>query len=308
VSDRFPALRSRGGDLALPAAGVTLFVAVVALVLGATRQPGIQMLVLCTLAAILGAAGALLLLWGLAYRRLSYALTETALRIEWFGRTLVLPYSAIQGIYAGQRLSGSSTPSVPRWPGINVGPRRVRGLGRLRFFATSSDQSHLTFVTVEHGGVVMSAGQPTEFQTALIEHVEASPEDDDAQLRGWQDREPVDAPWTALADIWLPVCIGVGTVLLLAILAIISLRYDVLPDQVPLHFDVGGQPSQIAPKSDLMRLPLLSLVCLVVNWTLGIVVHPRERILARLLWLSAVIVQPVLLIGVLAIATWTPLS
>lgn len=266
------------------------------------------MLVLCAIAALLSAGGALLVLWGFAYRRLAYALGESALRIEWFGRTLVLPYSAIQGIYAGQRLSGNSTPSVPCWPGINVGPRRVRGLGRLRFFATSSDQSQLTFVTVEHGGVVVSAQEPTAFQTALIERVEASPEDGDAPARSWQEREPTSAPWTALADIWLPVCVGVGTLLLLAILAVISLRYDVLPDQVPLHFDVGGQPSQIAPKSDLLRLPWLALVCLGVNWALGILVHPRERILARLLWLSAVVVQPVLLIGVLAIATWTPLS
>ena len=63
----------------------------------------------------------MLLVLAYGYRRLAYALTEAALRIDWLGRTLVLPYAAIQGIYTGQRLDGHATPSVPRWPGINVG-------------------------------------------------------------------------------------------------------------------------------------------------------------------------------------------
>src|SRR6185312_14305978 len=59
VSDRFPALRSRGGDLAVPAAGVLLVLGLATLILGATRDPGLPMLLLCALAAILGAAAAL---------------------------------------------------------------------------------------------------------------------------------------------------------------------------------------------------------------------------------------------------------
>src|SRR5204862_3356551 len=92
--------------------------ALAALVLGASREPGPLMLGLCALAAILASAGTLLLAWAIAYRRLVYALTETALRVEWLGRTVVVPYPAIQGIYTGHRLSGQATPSVPRWPGI----------------------------------------------------------------------------------------------------------------------------------------------------------------------------------------------
>ncbi len=87
--------------------------------------------------------------------------------------------------------------------------------------------------------------------------------------------------------------------IVLCVLAAIGLRYDALPDQVPLHFDATGQTSQIAPKSDLLRLPLLGLIVLCVNWGLGVIVHPRERTLARLLWLGGAIVQLVLLLGVL---------
>jgi hypothetical protein len=225
------------------------------------------------------------------------------MRIDWLGRMLVLPYAAIQGIYGGQRLSGNATPSAPRWPGINIGSRWVRGMGRLRFFSTSTDQGQLTYITVEHGGVVISAREPLEFQTALIAHIEQyeslATEPEEEELGSWHTREPETAPWTAIADVWLPVCVALGTVVLLVVLASITLRYDALPDQVPLHFDVGGEPSQISPKADLVRLPLLGLVCLCVNWTLGVVVHPREQVLARLLWCVGVVVQLVLLVGVL---------
>src|SRR5262249_51717185 len=159
-------------------------------------------------------------------------------RIEWLGRTVVVPYGAIQGIYTGQRLSGNSAASGPRWPGINVGLARVRGLGRLRFFATSTDQSELTLVTVEHGGVIVSPRDPNGFRAALIERVEAFDEPaPDEPPTTWQQKEASEAPWTAFADGWLPACNVLGTLALLAILAIIGLRYDSLPDQLPLHFD-----------------------------------------------------------------------
>ncbi len=252
---------------------------------------------LAVLSAVLAASGTVLLVWAIAYRRLSYALSESALRVEWLGRTLVVPYEAIQGIYTGQRLSGQVPISRARWPGIVVGTTRTRGLGRLRFFATSRDQSELTLVTVESGAVVVSAEDPNEFRAALIERVQRFEEV--GEPRTWHLTEASETPWTAVSDLWLPLCAFVGIVLLLVTVVVVAQRYDSLPDQLPLHFDVSGQPSQISSKSDLLRLPLLGLACLLVNWIVGVLVHPRERVLARLLWLGAAAVQAVLLLGVL---------
>ena len=72
------------------------------------------MLLLCFLAIVLAGAGVLLMVWAFAYRRLAYSLTESAVRIESLGRTVVVPYQAIQGIYTGQRLEGHATPSALR--------------------------------------------------------------------------------------------------------------------------------------------------------------------------------------------------
>jgi hypothetical protein len=296
-SARWPARRSLGGDAALWVAGGLLFVALATLVFGGSREPGATMLLLCIVAALLAALGMALLVWAIAYLRLAYTLTETALRVEWLGRTVVVPYPAILGIYTGQRLAGHAAPGVVRWPGINVGAARVRGIGRLRFFATSTDQSALTFIAVEHGGLVISARDPQQFQAALIERVELCPDAEAAAI--WQQTPPTSAPWTALADFWLPLCVAIGTLLVLVIVAVITARFSALPDQIPIHFDASGQPNQIAAKTDLLRLPLFSLLLMAFNWAAGIWVHPRERLMARVLWLGGVVLQVVLLMGVL---------
>jgi hypothetical protein len=288
----WPVRRSLGGDAALWVAGGLLFLALAAVFLGGSREPGLSMLLLCALAVVLAAAGIALFVLALGYQRLAYALTDAELRIDWLGRTVVVPYQAIQGIYTGQRLKGHAAPSIPNWPGINIGPARVRGLGRLRFLATSTDQSMLTLVTVDHGGVIVSAREPNEFRSALIELVEDSQEGPE-EARTWYQMAPTRAPWTALADFWLPVCAAIGMALVLVVLAVIAIKFDALPEQVALHFDASGL------KSDLPRLPLLGVAVLVVNWLLGIWLHARERLLARLLWLGGAIVQLVLLMGVL---------
>jgi hypothetical protein len=306
VSDvtRWPARRSAGGDAALWVAGALLFVALAALVFGGSREPGLAMLGLVILAAVLGGMGAVLLVWAIAYQRLAYSLTDSALRIDWLGRTVVVPYPAIQGIYTGQRLEGNAAPKAPRWPGISVGSARVRGLGRLRFFATSTDQSALTYITVEHGGVIVSAQNPADFRAALIERVELSTDSSRSlESRVWQQTPATTAPWTALGDVWLPMCVVAGTLTLLLVVASIALAYPSLPDQLAIHFDAGGRANLIAARSDLVRLPFFGLICLVVDWMAGIWVHPQEKVLARVLWLGGAVVQVVLLIGVIRIVT-----
>ena len=293
----WPARRSRGGDLALWVASAVLFLGVAMLVLGGSREPGIPMVVLCTLAVVLLILGGGLSLWALAYRRLRYVLTNAAICVEWLGETTVVPYTAILGIYTGQRLGGHAMPRQPRWPGINVGAARVRGMGRLRFFATSTDQADLTFITVEHGGLVISAAEPQAFRAALIEHVEAS--DEHALPEPWRQIVPREAPWTALRDRWLIACALLAALTSLAILLVIALRFSVLPAQITMHFDAAGQASQVASKYDLLRLPFFGIVLVLIDWAAGIWLHARDRLLARLLWLGGALVQIVLLVGIL---------
>src|SRR5438270_365372 len=136
------------------------------------------------------------------------------------------------------------------------------------------------------------------FLAALIERVEHS-QDAAGEAEIWVQSPPYEPPWTAIADAWLPIWAVVGTLLLLVVVAVITARFDALPDQLAVHFDASGRPNQIASKFDLLRLPLSGLFLMVLNWLLGVWLHPRHRLLARLLWVGGAAVQLVLLVGVL---------
>ncbi|MBV9545411.1 MAG: DUF1648 domain-containing protein [Chloroflexi bacterium] len=296
MTDVWPARRSRVGDAALWVACAILALGLLCLIAAATRDVGQTLLMLTIAAVVLIAAGTAFAAWALAYRRLVYVLTDSAVHVRWMGETLVVPYSAIEGIYTGQRLVGHATPSVPYWPGIYVGPGRLRGTGRLRFFATSPDPSALTLISVEHGGFVLSARNPQDFRAALIERVEQSPETprpDHVYSR------PADtAPWSALVDRWLPACVAASVVLLLVVLALVVYGLPNLRDLIPLHFNASGEPSQIGPKQDLLRLPLLGLLLLCLDVGLGVWRHPADRLLARVLWVGSVALQAALVVAV----------
>lgn len=296
-SHRWAPRRSRGGEAALFVAAGLCLLAIAAAVAAATLEPGRSMVGLAVAAVLLGLAGAGLGVWGFGYRQLSYLLAGEGLEIRWLGESLVVPYAAIDGIYTGQRLLDQRLPRPPRWPGIYVGDGRVRGLGRLHFFTTSPDPGALTVVTWESGGVVVSARSPQDFRTALIDRVTQVTESGPG-VTACARRAARAAPWTALRDRWFWSMLAAGLVLLLIGLALVSFGYASLPEQIPLRFDAVGRPTQIGARADLLHLPLIGLIGLVVNSLLGIWVHPRERLLARLLWVGAASMQAVLVVAI----------
>jgi hypothetical protein len=271
-------------------------VALVLLVLPAALAPGPTMLSVAVIGCVLVVVGCGLLVWAISYRRLSYALGPSALEVPWLGEQVVIPYAAIEGIYTGQRLVGQSAPRGLGWPGIYVGPGRLRDLGQLEFYATSTDPAALTLVAVEAGALVVSARDPQGFRASLIERVQGA----DAVLAprdGSRIVPAATAPWTTLRDRWFPWCLGVAVVLLLATLAAVTLRYADLPDLLPTRFDSGGRPNLLGPPTDLLRLPLGGLIVLVANVALGVWAHPRDRTVARMLWVGAALVEAILLIA-----------
>ena len=97
----------------------------------------------------------------------------------------------------------------------------------------------------------------------------------------------------------MPIAAGAGLVCLLLTLAVVSMGYTGLPEQVVLRFDSAGQPSVIGSRSDVARLPLVGLAVLVLNLLLGVWVHPRDRLLAHVLWIGGAAMQAVLLVAVI---------
>lgn len=292
------ARRSRGGDAALWASVALLVLAVAAWGGGLTQGPGLALAGLAVVGLALAAAGLLLLLWAVAYRQMRYVLQSDALEAQWFGGCTRIPYGAIDGIYAGNRLGGNNAPRGLYWPGILVGPGRARGFGKLFFYGTSLDQSHQLVVTAHSVGVVLTAIDPQGFRAALIERADQVGEEGLVEEEP-QIVQPNVAPWSSAADAWAPWCIGVGLVLLAATLVVAILRYPMLPDTIYLRFDATGQATDAGSRNNLFLLPGGGLVVLFLNWALGAWFHPREPLFARMLWVGADLIQVIALIALI---------
>lgn len=77
----------------------------------------------------------------------------------------------------------------------------------------------------------------------------------------------------------------------IALLIFLAVRFEALPDLLPLHFDASGLPDRIDAKAGIFGLPIIGLVVLVANALIGFPVHRRERAAAMLFASSALLMQ-----------------
>lgn len=83
-----------------------------------------------------------------------------------------------------------------------------------------------------------------------------------------------------------------------ALWAYLWLRFDTLPDLLPLHFDSTGLADRIEAKSNIWGIPIIGAIVLVVNAVMGIALHQRERAATLLLLTGALLVQILLWLAV----------
>ena len=86
-----------------------------------------------------------------------------------------------------------------------------------------------------------------------------------------------------------------------ALVAYLMLRFDALPDPLPLHFDASGLADRIEAKGGIFGLPLIGFSVLALNTVLGIPIHRRERAATILLVTSALLAQILLWFAVSSI-------
>ncbi|MBI5303177.1 MAG: DUF1648 domain-containing protein [Chloroflexi bacterium] len=107
----------------------------------------------------------------------------------------------------------------------------------------------------------------------------------------------IDAPITEDAltrlqsDHTLHVLLISAFVVNLVLLAYLALRFEVLPDPLPLHFDASGLPDRIEAKGGIFGLPIIGMIIFVSNAGLGVIVHRWQRAAALLLAGGASIAQ-----------------
>jgi uncharacterized membrane protein len=79
------------------------------------------------------------------------------------------------------------------------------------------------------------------------------------------------------------VLLVLGLLLNLALFAYVGWRYRALPESLPLHFDILGQPDRFGVRSEIFKLPGIGLLLLVLNSLLGLIIYRWEKLGAYLL-------------------------
>ncbi len=94
-----------------------------------------------------------------------------------------------------------------------------------------------------------------------------------------------------LHDHVLQVLLALALIGNLALFAYLALRFEALPDALPLHFDATGLPDRIEAKAGIFGLPMIGLIVLFVNAVFGILAHRHQRAATLLLAAGALLVQ-----------------
>jgi uncharacterized membrane protein len=88
----------------------------------------------------------------------------------------------------------------------------------------------------------------------------------------------------------------------LALFGYLVLRFDNLPDPLPMHFDSAGLPDRIESKNGIFALPIIGITIFVLNLGLGVLIHRRERAITILLTVGALFVQVLMWLAIINLA------
>ncbi len=99
--------------------------------------------------------------------------------------------------------------------------------------------------------------------------------------------------------LWLLLAAALALTIALAIFLLI--RFESLPEVLPLHFDASGVPDRIETKAGIFGLPIIGMLVFLLNAVLAALAHRAERAASILLAASALLVQALMWLGALNI-------
>lgn len=268
------------------------------------------------------------LAWG--YLTLGYELLpdgDGTLVLRWAWRRIAIPFEEIEYLGAARQLLAEAAPPRPfPWPGYYLGALRDEALGRIQMLATLPPRRQL-LVCSARGSFGFSPDRPADFLAAFHTLYDgqaaeaaaplpstrlARPGDDAADLDDDHDPAPARVvadqrafahaaarPLALFADPSAVLLMLFGGVLLAAMIWFILLRYDSVPQTLPLHYNTLGQPDRIGSPREIFLLPLIAGVVAVANIALAWSVIRFDRFAARLLLTGTCLVQTVTWVALL---------
>ncbi|MBM4467540.1 MAG: hypothetical protein FJ014_18635 [Chloroflexi bacterium] len=197
---------------------------------------------------------------------LRYHLHRDALTIVWGATQQIIPMGSIREVVRGEGLGEEIKVRGVSWPGHLVGCGQMEGIGRTLFYATEPSAKQLLVITptLTYG---ISPANLDGFLDAFDIRQHMGP----IQLLSHEHRQPHFLSWPIWRDRLAHLLLGLGLGTNLVLLAYLCWRY----------------PSW----AEIFKLPAIGLATLLVNSSLGILIHRQQRVGAYLLWGGAVVVQ-----------------
>jgi hypothetical protein len=260
----------RAGGVLVGIAIILTILALDALLLSYLRWGQISLIFFVFALLVLLSLPVLALLGYLVYAlwSLRYHLHRDALTIFWGAIQHVIPMGSIREVVRGAELEGQIEVRGVRWPGHLLGRGQIEGVGPTRFYATEPATSQLLVVTppLAYG---ISPANAEGFLDAFEIRQRMGP----LHLVSHEQRQPGFLSWPFWRDQLAHLSLGLGLLLNVALFGYLCWRYPAL--------------AQI----DMFKLPAIGLGVWIVNASLGVVIHARQRVAAHLLWAGAVAVQ-----------------
>lgn len=278
---------------------------------------------LVALLAVVATAVAVLL-WG--YLTLSYRLEPAdggALVVRWAWRTVRIPLAEIEYLGPARQLLGATPPRrLWPWPGYYLSSLPDDALGRIQLFATLPPRRQV-LVCSARGSFGISPDRPSQLMARYQELLEAARggapapaagglgdsalDDDEEQAfpslggagqRAFRERT-AGASLSLFQDRPAVALLLAGGALIAAMLWFILLKFDSVPQTLPLHYNATGQPDRIGTPREIFILPLITALVAAANIALAWSVIRFDRFAARLLLSGTCLVQAVAWVALL---------
>lgn len=251
-------------------------------------------------AQLLGAVFSLLLAGLLVYRvgaalTLAYAVDRNGVYIFWLGNRAVVPLAQIETIEGGLML-----------------PQRL--IDRLNSLGYYHGRSPLPSGRTAHRFTTLPPRQALVLHTATDAYL-ISPADSDAFVQELEQRRRLGAiqqlsPGFEAGRIFfypfwndrvVRVFLIAAFTLNLALLGWLMAIYPGLPELIAFRTDAAGTAASLAPRHQVLFLPLAATVVSLLNLGLGLTLYTREPIGARMLQVASVTAQVLFAFAVLTI-------
>jgi len=190
----------------------------------------------------------------------------------------IIPMGSIQRVLHGKDLRGNIRIRGVKWPGCFVGHTWTEELGRVLFYATEPIARQLLVVT-STAAYAISPADPVGFLDALEIRQRMGP----LRLLSYQHYQPGFLNWPIWRDRLAYVFLALGFGVNLLLFAYLCWIYPAVN------------------RAEVLKPLAIGLITLVVNFSLGIVIHRRQRMGAYLVWGGVIVVQLLCWLAVLDI-------